>query len=238
MDAHATQGRLLSRREILAWLGSASVFLALGNRSFAAENRPNCIAAPEQTEGPYFVDTGLERSDIRADQATGTTSPGVPLRLDFIVSSMDAAACQPLCKAHVELWHCDARGVYSGVRDPSFDARRQTYLRGYQQTDAAGKAQFVTIYPGWYPGRTVHLHFMVRTSAGGRPSVFTSQLYFSDALSDRVFAAAPYSARAPRGLKNGGDGIFRRGGSQLLLDVQERNEELTATFHLGLRTAS
>ena len=97
----------------------------------------------------------------------------------------------------MELWQCNASGHYSGVRDAQADTTGRKFLRGYQLTDAAGIARFKTIYPGWYPGRAVHVHFMIRTAApGGGREEFTSQLYFDDALSDRIFASAPYSGRS------------------------------------------
>ena len=150
---------------------------------------------------------------------------------------MDGGDCAPLPNAHVELWQCDAAGVYSGVRDPGFDTAGQKFLRGYQATDASGNARFTTVYPGWYPGRTVHLHFLIRAGRSPtRRAEFTSQLYFDDALTDRVLANAPYASRGPRPLKNNGDGIYRRGGSQLLLAVREQGPGLAATFDIGLQT--
>ena len=226
-------GRLLTRRELLALMGAAML-----GRSFsaAAQDKPSCIVRPQQMEGPFFVDTGLNRSDIRSDPATGAVKPGLPLQLTFRVSRVDGGGCAPLPNAHVELWQCDALGVYSGVRDPGADTTAQKFLRGYQVTDATGTARFTTIYPGWYPGRTVHLHFMIRAGrSAARREEFTSQLYFDDALTDRVLANAPYASRGPRTLKNGGDGLYRRGGSQLLLAVQEQGQGMAATFDIGMQ---
>jgi len=104
----------------------------------------------------------------------------------------------------VGVWQCDAAGHYSGVTDTGvgFDTVGQKFLRGYQITDAKGVARFTTIYPGWYRGRTVHIHFKVRTPAtavlaNATDSVyeFTSQLFFDDALTTRVFAQEPYASR-------------------------------------------
>ena len=229
--------RAFNRRELLALAGTAGASALLRGIPGFAQDKPACVVRPQQMEGPYFVETGLNRSDIRSDPATGTVKPGMPLQLTFHVSRVDGSACAPLPNAHIELWQCDALGVYSGVRDPSGDTTGQKFLRGYQVTDAAGVTHFTTIYPGWYPGRTVHLHFTIRV---GRPTnrrdEFTSQLYFDDTLSDRVFALAPYASRGQRSVRNGGDGIFRRGGSQLLLAVQERGERLAATFDVGMQT--
>ena len=237
-DDDLTIGRVFSRREALALLGVAGPSLLFGGRRAHAQSPPACIAVPQQTEGPYFVDTKLARSDIRADSASGTLRAGVPLALTFVVSRLDARGCAPLRGAHVELWQCDAHGLYSGVRDRSFDTSGQNFLRGYQITDAEGKARFTTIYPGWYPGRTVHLHFMILTGRDARRTAFTSQLYFEDALSDKILARAPYNARGTRNSRNENDGIFRRGGSELLLDVRDRGETLTANFPIGLKDTS
>ena len=118
----------------------------------------------------------------------------------------------------MDVWQCDALGIYSDVQDGRFNTIGQKFLRGYQFTDVRGEAQFVTLYPGWYSGRTVHIHFKIRTTPKARRSFeFTSQLYFDDELTDRVHAATPYAARGPRTARNRHDGIFRRGGDQLML---------------------
>lgn len=232
-------GRLLTRRELLALMGAAGAATLVRSLPGRAQDKPACVVRPQQMEGPYFVDTGLNRSDIRSDPATGTVRPGLPLQLTLRVSRVDGGGCAPLPNAQVELWQCDAAGVYSGVRDPGFDTSGQKFLRGYQVTDAAGNAGFTTIYPGWYPGRTVHLHFTIRAGrSSARRDEFTSQLYFDDALTDRVFALAPYASRGPRTVKNGGDGLYRRGGSQLLLAVKEQGQGMAATFDIGMQTGT
>jgi protocatechuate 3,4-dioxygenase beta subunit len=121
------------------------------------------------------------------------------------------------------------------VRDGDSKAAGQKFLRGYQVTDGSGAASFTTIYPGWYPGRTVHLHFTIRAgSSPGRPEEFSSQLYFDDALTDKVHALAPYAARGPRRVRNAADGLYRSGGSQLLLAVEGRERFMAATFDIAL----
>jgi protocatechuate 3,4-dioxygenase beta subunit len=123
-----------------------------------------------------------------------------------------AEGCLPLAGAIVDVWHCDALGVYSDVADPGFDTSGQKFLRGFQQTDGDGVARFLTIYPGWYPGRTVHIHFKIRSPASdGSVYDFTSQLFFDDSLSDSVFTSSPYAAKGERGTRNQDDGIFRNG---------------------------
>jgi protocatechuate 3,4-dioxygenase beta subunit len=197
-----------------------------------------CVVRPQQTEGPYFVDEDLHRSDVRADPVDGELRPGVPLALSVLVSRMGNASCEPLEGARVDLWQCDARGVYSGVRDPGFDTLGLKFLRGYQLTDPHGEARFLTIFPGWYPGRTVHIHFKVRTPRTRGPDFeFTSQWYFDDALIDRVHTARPYATTGRRRIRNADDRIFRRGGDRLLLQPRVRDDGYAAQFGIGLELA-
>ncbi len=237
-------GQLLSRREVLALLGAAGASVLSGGPALAASAEgplllPSCIVRPRQTEGPYFVDEMLDRSDIRPDPTDGSRAEGVPLDLAFQVSRIDRTGCRPLSGALVDVWQCDALGVYSGVRDIGglFDTVGKQFLRGHQTTDSDGIARFKTIYPGWYEGRTVHIHFKVRTdpmSEAGHE--FTSQLYFDDAVTDRVMRRAPYSARkGAERVRNEGDGIFRNGGDQLLLAVAENETGYSGTFDIGLQ---
>src|SRR5687767_771138 len=241
-------GRLLSRREGLALLGASGIAALAGCRpsrevaqggSVAGGGLPSCVVRPEQTEGPYFVDGRLDRSDIRSDPQSGAIKAGVALQLAIVVSRIGSGgACTPASGARVDLWQCDAEGVYSGVQDRSFDTTGQLFLRGYQLTDATGTARFTTIYPGWYRGRTVHTHFKVRTEPTAvRGHEFTSQLYFDDALTDRVHAREPYARMGERTVRNDGDRIFRRDGDQLMLAVTEAAGVHAGTFHLGLRIA-
>lgn len=193
---------------------------------------PSCIVRPALTEGPYFVDEMLNRSDIRSDPTDGTTSPGLPLELTFLVSQI-SGNCAPLAGAVVDVWHCDALGVYSGVSDPRFTTAGKQFLRGYQVTDTNGMAKFITIYPGWYPGRAVHIHFKIRVGAGPVYD-FTSQLFFDDTLSDQVYTQPPYAGRGERNPRNEGDSIYRNSGSQLLLNLTPTADGYASTFDIGL----
>ncbi len=179
---------------------------------------PDCVVRPEMTEGPYFVDQQLNRSDIRIEPSDGSVKPGTQLLLIFALSQIRNSSCTPLAGAMVDVWHCDAEGAYSGVSDRSFDTTGQKWLRGYQLTDANGLAQFITIYPGWYSGRAVHIHFKIRAKgANGADYEFTSQLFFDEAVTAQVYAQAPYAARGLADVPNARDGIFQNGGAQLLL---------------------
>jgi len=164
----------------------------------------SCIVTAALEEGPFFVDERLNRADIRTDPVTGAVSAGVPLALTFNVSRVAGNACTPLTGAYLDVWHCDAGGVYSDVEGES-----HKFLRGYQLTDANGVAKFTTVFPGWYPGRAVHIHFKLRLFAGSAKSYeFTSQLFFNEALTDSVHAHTPYNSRGSRNTRNDNDGIF------------------------------
>jgi protocatechuate 3,4-dioxygenase beta subunit len=233
-------GRILSRREALALFGAAGLALLAGcgpaqsgaatPASSAAEGLA-CVVRPEVTEGPYYVDEDLNRSDIRSDPASGAVKEGVPLLLTFNISQVSGSGCTPLEEAKIEIWHCDAAGVYSDVTDPGFDTSGQKFLRGYQVTDANGKATFTTIYPGWYSSRTVHIHFKVHHDTSAQSAVFTSQLFFDDALSDQLFSQEPYASKGPRDTLNSTDNIYE---DSLLLTVTQTNDGYAATFDIGV----
>jgi protocatechuate 3,4-dioxygenase beta subunit len=253
-------GLVLTRRDALVLLGAAGASLLAGcsagetpnasarTTSNAARDNaanatlasaPGCVVRPAETEGPYYVDEKLNRSDIRSDPSDGSIRDGAPLDLTFNVSQIAKGSCAPLAGAVVDVWHCDAQGVYSDVRDPRFfDTRGKKFLRGYQVTDASGRATFKTIYPGWYEGRTVHIHFTVRTNpAAASAHEFTSQIYFDDAMNDKVLANAPYSVKGKRTMRNEDDGIFRENGSQLILAVQPSSNGYAGTFDIALQTS-
>ena len=256
-------GRILSRREVLALFGAggAAAFLAActpsggivttGAPSAAASSGasatataiasataatvasalPACVVVPELTEGPYYLDVELDRSDIRTNTADGATADGAPLMLDWIVSQADAGACIPMPDVVVDVWHCDALGVYSGVSGNSGN-----FLRGFQRTDAEGKASFTTIYPGWYTGRAVHIHFKIRTDAESTAGFeFTSQLFFDDEFSKQVFASGVYAQKGPQDMMNSADGIYNQSGGQTLLTVTKDGDAYKATFPIAVR---
>ena len=169
----------------------------------------SCVQTAALTEGPYFVDEKLNRSDIRADPATGVVSAGALLKLKFNVMRVDGSACTPLTGAYLDVWHCDAAGVYSDVTAQGNAGGGRKNLRGYQITDANGVAEFTTVYPGWYGGRAVHVHFKLRLFAGSTKTYeFTSQFFFDETLTDTVHALAPYSSKGRRNVVNTTDGIY------------------------------
>jgi protocatechuate 3,4-dioxygenase beta subunit len=202
-----------------------------------ATSIPACVATPEAVEGPYFVEEGLNRSDIRSDPSDGSLRPGAPLALTFVIARIDGSSCTAWEGAVVDVWHCDASGQYSDVTDRGFSTVGQKWLRGYQTTDPAGAATFTTIYPGWYSGRAVHIHFKVRTQPGATSGLeFTSQLFFDDAQNQAVYAKAPYSAKGTvPDVLNAEDGIYRGTGGQTLLPVAQAGDGYSGTIGIGIQ---
>lgn len=178
----------------------------------------DCVLAPEQTEGPYYIPD----SPVRRNIAEGL--PGTPLTLNLQV--LDAEACESIGGATVELWHADAEGVYSAFGEGT----GEDFLRGAQRTSGSGLATFDTIYPGWYPGRTVHIHVKVHVDGN---EVHTGQLYFDDDLTDEVFAEEPYAARGERDVRNGADGIYV---AESTLSLERQGGGYTGVLRMGVAT--
>lgn len=244
-------GRVLSRREALTLFsvaGAATLLSActLPNGGPSTSNgpsaeavattnaglAPDCVVRPELTEGPVFVEEDLDRTDIRTDPSNGAVSEGTQFDLTFRITQVDNNACTPLAGVRVDIWHCDAEGIYSGTSELGMQTVGQKFLRGYQTTDASGIAKFTTIYPGWYMGRAVHIHFKIRNDEGYE---FTSQLFFDEALTDEAFKQEPYAARGEPAVRNSEDGIYQQSGGQLMLTVDEVGSGYAATFDVGLQ---
>jgi protocatechuate 3,4-dioxygenase beta subunit len=185
----------ITRRRALAGLsGSATAVLAAdAARGETAQSQAEVAAAPkgsvcrlmpQAVEGPYYFDPALERSDITEGR------PGIPLRLDLQV--VDGAQCVPIAGARVDVWHCDATGHYSGYAgqgdDQNTSTKGEKFLRGTQMADSEGAVTFQTIYPGWYRGRTAHIHFKVFLD---KKTVVTGQFYFPDAMSEFIYTTIP-----------------------------------------------
>jgi protocatechuate 3,4-dioxygenase beta subunit len=213
-----------------------------------------CVLTPELTEGPYYLDGQLLRRDITEGK------PGAPLALKIAVQ--DTTTCTPLANAAVEIWHCDAQGAYSGVsgQNPgggTVDTGSETFLRGIQLTDNSGLVTFDTIFPGWYSGRTVHIHMKVEVNGQiidiasdpdavattgdtyeGELTVHTGQLFFDDALADEVFMGAAYARDSAQGhITNDEDSIFDDHGDEpgFLVDVAGTVASgLTGTITVGV----
>jgi protocatechuate 3,4-dioxygenase beta subunit len=186
-----------------------------------ASGAVSCVLTPEQTEGPYYISGEKLRRNITEGR------PGAALLLRAFV--VDASTCKPIKNATVDIWHADAGGVYSGF---GAGAGNRTFMRGIQKTNAKGLALFRTVYPGWYQGRTVHIH--VKVHLGGNV-VHTGQLYFPDAMTDAVYRKAPYSNRPNRDVRNPDDAIYRNGGRRSLLSVRKNSAGVyVATITMGV----
>ncbi len=252
-------GQILSRRDALKLLGMGGAALLAScaapgaTSTLVATTNPtagmdamqvpsttsvalDCVVRPELTIGPYFVDGQVERSDIRSEPSDNSVKEGVPLTLNINVASVGATSCTPIQGAQVDIWHCDANGQYSGVSDQGFDTTGSKFLRGYQLTNTNGGVQFQTIYPGWYSGRAVHIHFTIRTKgADNQDYQFTSQFFFDDNLTDQVHALPPYASKGQRDKRNSNDTIFNGGGDQLLLNLQgDAANGFSGTMTMGL----
>ena len=181
----------------------------------------SCVLTPEQTEGPYYVPGAPVRRNVTEGK------PGVALTLRLSV--VNVSSCKPIKGASVEIWHCDASGVYSGTAQQGTASDRS--LRGVQRTDANGLAILRTIYPGWYQGRTVHIHTKVHV---GGNVVHTGQLYFADSATDTVYARSPYSSRPNRDPRNAGDSIYRNGGKRSTLKLARNGTGYTGSIAMGV----
>ena len=229
----------INRREALAGLSTISLSALLaacsddeestetqaattestGTDTTRFDDSASCTLTVEQTEGPYYFDVDAIRSDIRDDRE------GIALNLAIRVR--DAESCEPLRDAVVDIWHCDAGGVYSGFES----GEGETFLRGTQVTNRDGVAEFTTIYPGWYQGRTVHIHAKVHLD---RETVLTTQLYFDEQTSRRVYTRSPYAGRGQPEMTNGDDGIF---DESLLLTLKPEGDAIAATMNFDVQRA-
>ncbi|MGC4034093.1 MAG: hypothetical protein QM754_20625 [Tepidisphaeraceae bacterium] len=208
-------------------------------------------ATPTATEGPYWVDEKLNRSDIRTDPTTGYVVTGFPLKLNIGVVKYAKNKVYPVSGATVDIWHCDAYGNYSDepVGSGNSNTQGQKWLRGYQITDTDGLCRFTTIYPGWYGGRTTHIHARVRTFKGTTATTnFTTQFFFDDDFTDALYAKQrPYRYRtAERDTDNDSDNIYNvvtsslgstkasPDGDKMLLRYDADNTHVVGAFQIVL----
>lgn len=199
----------LDRRTLLHALTFAPVAAALPQAMHAEVAQAGlistdvCMLSAEVAEGPFYVDPKL----IRADIAEGR--PGLPMQLRLQVVTAD---CAPVVGARLDVWHCDAQGVYSGVKNlgDGADTVGQTFMRGTQTTDPAGVATFQTIFPGWYSGRTTHMHYIVYLADN---TVLTSQIFFDEAVNQAIYDDhEAYARSVPRDMLNADDRIAAEAG--------------------------
>ena len=224
----STDDRTLSRRGLIGVLGGGVASVAFGTRALDAFGTDNadaatCVLTPEVTEGPYWIDTRLTRYDVREGR------PGLPLVLQFAI--VNAKTCRPIRNADVEIWHADASGEYSGFDGgssgggPGGGSGPQTktrYLRGHQRSDALGKASFMTIFPGWYRGRTPHVHMKVHVGSADRV-VHTGQVFFNEAIQASVYRTGAYAGRGQPDTPHARDMIYAHaGGSRAVVRLRRR----------------
>jgi protocatechuate 3,4-dioxygenase beta subunit len=241
---HTQHRRLTRRASLLKFGGLLAGAAAAGSWKAAdagagpaavASGAVACVLTPELTEGPYYIANEKVRRNITEGK------PGTPLTLRLGV--VDVSSCKSLAGATVDIWHCDAVGVYSGFSSASAGAPggsqsgptdKLTFLRGIQKTNAAGIATFQTVYPGWYRGRAVHIHIKVHL---GGTVVHTGQLFFPDALTDAVYKKAPYNKRPGRDVRNAADSIYRNGGSKGMLALKRNGGGYLGTIAMGVQTS-
>jgi protocatechuate 3,4-dioxygenase beta subunit len=218
----------LNRRDVLK-LGGAGLAAVFGARALEflgddAQAAATCLLTPETTEGPYWVENSLTRRDIRAGKA------GLPLVLRFTI--LNARTCRPIDRADVEIWHCDALGNYSAVNGAS-----SRFLRGHQRSNALGKAEFLTIFPGWYRGRTPHIHMKVNV---GGDQVHTGQIFFNETITAQVYRQAPYARRGRYDTPHSRDSIYEQaGGANAQVKLAKRTGGLrgyVGTIAIGVVT--
>jgi len=225
-----TDDLTLSRRGLIGVLGGGVASVAFGSRALDAFGANDgavatCVLTPEVTEGPYWIDNQLTRYDVRAGR------PGLPLVLEFAI--VNAKTCKPIKGADVEIWHADASGNYSGFDGGSsgggpgggFGSGPQTktrYLRGHQRSNAVGKASFLTIFPGWYRGRTPHVHMKVHVGGADRV-VHTGQVFFTEAIQSSVYKTGAYASRGQADTSHAQDSIYAQaGGSRAVVKLGRR----------------
>lgn len=205
-----------------------------GSTSSQSDLAPDCSLTPTQVEGPYYIKASQVRQDISEGRA------GLPMRLALTV--LNARTCAPIPDAMVDIWHADAMGLYSaytGQGDSrNVDTTGQTFLRGIQVTGADGKASFTTLYPGWYPGRSTHIHFKIHFND---QTMVTSQLYFPEATSTEVYTThSAYKARGDQDTPNASDFIRRQasGAERLDMKTEKSGDLVIASINIGIALPS
>jgi protocatechuate 3,4-dioxygenase beta subunit len=217
---------------------TASVF-----GSCALTHSSKLHATPQQTEGPYFVDEMPNRSDIRTDSSDGSLQQGITLYLVIHVYGMNNGLCFPVDRAKVDIWHANSLGVYSSVNEMGTTGKN--FLRGYQLTDENGTVRFTSIYPGWYPGRAIHIHDKVQIFNGSETNLeWTSQLYFNNTMNKKIHEQPPYSSHGPPPTQNEQDFIYagpstdslvrNNSGKDLIMNVTKDGPEYLGTFNIFL----
>jgi protocatechuate 3,4-dioxygenase beta subunit len=214
-----------------------------------------CIVTPAMTDGPFFVEEKLNRSNLIMGETSEAIVKAVPLHLVMGVYEVNGMMCKPLTGVQVDIWQADAIGIYSDVASgvvQAEDTRGKKSLRGYQLTDEQGIVVFDTVYPGWYMSRTIHIHFKLRMlhTSGNSASEFTSQMFFDEAINAMVLAKPAYSNRSgKRSVLNDADHIFngtasngqkpaagsKAPGESIMPTLVATGDSYTATLKIGIK---
>ncbi len=244
---------LLGRREMLLKTASVMSFAGFGATFVTkalADSTTSVVLTPQETEGPYWIDEQLNHSDLATDPTDNSIQTGLPLLLSITVSQSVNGVVTPLKNAYVDLWHCNALGIYSdeaaynpGGGDGVVVTTGKKFLRGYQVTDAHGNVRFSSIYPGWYTSRTPHIHARIRLYSGSTATEnFTTQFFFDDSITDTVYQMAPYNTRPSRDTLNSTDNVYngvdcltnQSAGSETLLRLAADSTHAVASYHIIL----
>jgi protocatechuate 3,4-dioxygenase beta subunit len=245
-DPDSVLDQALRRREMLVALGGVAggLLWQTGRGAWHVANAAAdpiasaaavCVLSPEVTEGPYWISNHLTRRNIVAGR------PGIPLGLYITV--VRASTCRPIAGADVEVWHADAGGVYSGYGGnvpPSGGGGHATpnnskrFLRGHQRSNSQGRVLFNTIYPGWYRGRTPHIHLKVHV---GGSVVHTGQIFFKDSVSAAVYRRGAYASHGQADTSNSSDMIYgQAGGSRATARVTKHRSGYIGRITVGVAT--
>ena len=233
----------VSRRSALSALLGSAAGSGLMRTANAEETAPSaapapatqpvgaCTLLPQAVEGPFYFDPKLVRADIAEDR------PGAPVQLELRI--IESGPCTPISNVRVDIWHADAAGAYSGY-DRQGDrgdvsTKGNTFLRGTQIANDDGRVTFRTVYPGWYPGRTPHIHVKVFLD---QTTLVTGQIYFPDTLSEKIYTTrAPYNVRSHADTTNATDFLFREGekeGGGIVLAIAEEADRIVASLVIAV----
>lgn len=249
LDSEGSTNRI-DRRKALGLMGFAAIAtVAAGcgggtktsssTSSTSSNSSSSCAVTPEGEEGPYFVDdsaSGFNRSNILSNLDGTNTQSGIPLTLKLYMYDSQNS-CAAMQNVQVDIWHCNADGVYS---DESVESTLgETWCRGYQLTDANGLVTFNTIVPGWYSGRTAHIHLRLRSTydSSSTSRTNTTQLFFPQSLIDTInTTVAPYSTHGTNSTTNASDHVYAPEtlGETLLTLTGDTTNGYTATFKIDL----
>jgi protocatechuate 3,4-dioxygenase beta subunit len=243
--------RALSRRRLLETLGLAGSALLSGCSSSpvsasstttsttstsasgatSAIAASSCVVTPEETAGPYPDRLGMFNQPAFFRQDITEGRGGLPLALTLAVVNV-AKSCAALANASVEIWQCDASGNYSEYAQPGYNGVGQTFLRGLQTTDAAGRVTFKTIYPGWYQGRATHIHVQVFVNGA---AIKTTQIAFPEDVTSAVYGTGVYASHGQNSTSNSSDMVFADGTQHEMATLSgDASSGYSATLTIGV----